>query len=310
MPPFVPEVGRSGPREPLHRMPSTIEKTLASKRRSVGILFGPAILIWMLGLLGSGALTSCSDFNLALKSDSLEYKLEVAEKYYAAESWDRAIPLLEELIVAYRSTVTSERVNYLHAKSYMGMKDYTLAGYYLANFTRTFPKSQYAEECAFLSAVCFYKNSPNYELDQVDTRNAIDQLQLFMVRYPNTTLKDSCNNLIDELRTKLEVKAYHGADQYFRMRNYQAASVAFRNFVREWPNSRFREDAMLIILKADHHLAMNSVESKKLDRLKDAIKSYHNFADAFPQSVVLPEANKLHKELTTALERGTNTQRP
>jgi outer membrane protein assembly factor BamD len=275
-----------------------------SPRRSIGTLSLGAILLWLIGLGGaSTTLTSCSEFNRALKSDSLEYKLAVAEKYYAAQNWDRAIPLLEELIVLTRATVRSERVNYLHAKSYMGMKDYIMAGYYLGNFTRTFPTSKYAEECAFLSAICYYKNSPNYELDQTDTRTAIDQFQLFMVRYPNTTLRDSCNAYIDELRMKLEVKAYHGAAQYYRMRNYQAAGVAFRNFVKEWPNSRFREDAMLLILKADHHLAMNSVESRKEERLKEAIRSYHNFVDAFPESVTLPDAQKLHRELVAELER-------
>lgn len=275
-----------------------------SLQRSIGTLSVGAALLWLLGLGGaSTTLSSCSEFSRALKSDSLEYKLAVAEKYYAAQNWDRAIPLLEELIVLTRATVTSERVNYMHAKSFMGLKDYIMAGYYLGNFTRTFPTSRYAEECAFLGAVCFYKNSPGYELDQGDTRSAIDQFQLFMVRYPNTTLKDSCNNYIDELRMKLEVKAYHGAAQYFRMRNYQAAGVAFRGFVQDWPNSRFREDAMLLILKADHHLAMNSVESRKQERLREAIKSYHNFADAFPESVTLPDAQRLHRELAAELER-------
>lgn len=279
---------------------------LRTRIRTVAALPAVAVLCWVLGFLGTGAsLTSCSEFNRALKSDSLGYKLEVAEKYYNKESWDRAIPLLEELIALTRGTVISERVNYMHAKAYMGMKDYIMAGYYLANFTRTFPNSPHAEECAFLTAVCYYKNSPNYELDQVDTRSAIDQFQLFMVRYPNTLLKDSCNNYIDELRNKLEVKSYHAADQYFRMRNYQAAGVAFRNFVREWPNSKYREDAMLIILQADHRLAMNSIESKKRERLEEAIRSYHNFADAFPQSVVLSEAERLHKELTDALQQET-----
>jgi outer membrane protein assembly factor BamD len=198
----------------------------------------------------------------------------------------------------------------MHAKATYGMKDYTLAAYYLANFVRTFPKSQYAEECAFLSAYCQYQNSPTYELDQVDTRNAMDQMQLFLVRYPQSTLKDSCNALIDAMRTKLEVKAFHAAQQYYKMRNYQAASVSFKNFNREWPNSRFREDAMFSILKSDYELAINSVESKKLERLKEAIKSYHNFADAFPQSVLLPDAEKLHKNIEAALALETRTSTP
>lgn len=255
-------------------------------------------------------LSACSEFNKALKSTDVPYKLEVAEKYLANESYDRAIPLLEELIVLTRGGDLSEKVNYLHAKATYGMKDYTLAAYYLANFVRTFPRSQYAEECAFLSAYCQFQNSPTYELDQTDTRNAMDQMQLFLVRYPNSSLKDSCTALIDGMRTKLEVKSYHGAAQYFKMRNYQAASVSFKNFNREWPNSKFREDAMYTILKSDYELAINSVESKKLERLKEAINSYHNFADAFPQSVLLPDAGKLHKNIEAALAQETPTSTP
>ncbi|MEO8588091.1 MAG: outer membrane protein assembly factor BamD [Flavobacteriales bacterium] len=258
-------------------------------------------------LLAVGLLTSCSEFNKALKSTDAAYKMEVAEKYYSKEKWDRALPLLEELIMIKRGTSESEKVNYMFAKCYFYMKDYTMAGYYLANFTHTFPSSQYTEECAFLSALCFYKNSPSYELDQTDTRNAIDQLQLFMVRYPETTLKDSCNALIDGLRSKLEVKGYHAADQYFRMRNYQAASVAFKDFVRVWPNSKYREDAMLTILRSDTELAMNSIEVRKVERLREAIRSYRNFADAYPQSAMMDDAEKLNKQLNDALQQVTHT---
>lgn len=276
--------------------------------------FGPnatmsAVRKYLLLLLLPVLLSACSEFNKALKSTDANYKLEVAEKMMAKESWDRAIPLLEELIVLTRGTQQSEKVNYLHAKSTYGMKDYTLASYYLANFTRTFPTSRYAEECAFLSAYCQYMNSPNYELDQTETRNAMNQMQLFLVRFPQSTLKDSCNTLIDAMRMKLEVKDFHAANQYYHMRNYQAAGVAFRNFTRQWPNSKYREDAMYFTLQSDHQLAVNSVESKKLERLQEAVRSYHNFADAFPQSALLEDAGKLHKILEAALA-ATPTSKP
>ena len=74
-------------------------------------------------------------------------------------------------------------------------------------------------------------------------------MQLFLVRYPNTTLKDSCNTLIDKMRTKLEVKAYHAAEQYYKMRTTKRRAWPSTNFNREWPNSRFREDAMFFILQ-------------------------------------------------------------
>lgn len=276
--------------------------SLTPLHRRVLFAFAANVLWIAVAVFSSGSLSSCSDFNRALKSDSVEFKMAVADTLYHKAKYDRAIPLLEELIILRRADADCERWAYLRAKSYFLMKDYTMAAYYFENFVKTFPSSRYTEECAFLNAFCYFKNSPNYELDQADTRTALNELQLFMVRYPATALKDSCNSLIDQLRLKLEVKAYHAAEQYYHMRNYQGAGVAFREFLRQYPNSRFREDAMMRVLRADHALAMNSVENRKVERLQEAIRSYRNFADAYPQGVELEDAKRLHKELTAELE--------
>ncbi len=236
----------------------------------------PALLLCAVVAVG------CSKFNKALKSTDLDLKLRTAQEYYDEAQYEKALPLLEELVSLTRGSSMSERVNYLHAKSYMGLKDYTMAGYYMNNFTRTFPTSQFAEECAFLTAYCHYKNSPNFELDQTDTRVAIDALQLFLIRHPASELKDSCNTLIDKLRSKLEVKEFEGVRQYHKLRNYQAAGVAAEQFLRTWPNSRFREDAMFLSAESAVLLAENSIESKREERLRAAIKSCDTFADAFP----------------------------
>jgi outer membrane protein assembly factor BamD len=270
-----------------------------------------ALLLWGAGFLGTGTLvTGCGEFNRALKSDSLEYKVEVAERYYAKPDYDRALPLLEELVALTRGTGRSERVNYLHAKTIYGMNDFILGGYYLDNFSRTFPTSEWAEECTFLSAMCYYRNSPEWELDQTDTEAAIDQLQLFLAYYPQTSLKDSCNTLIDQLRSKLERKDFENAKQYFRLRNYESASTALKNFARKWPNSRFREEALFTVLQADHDLVAQSVESKKLARADEGIRSFNNFADAFPDSERMVEARRLYEDLLSIRERTLKASTP
>lgn len=283
------------------------------------MLFGASLLggaLWMLVcLFGGGALAGCSEFNRALKapgdSAGLAMKQRVAQKFYDKKSYDRAIPLLEEMILLKRGTAEFEEVSYLHATAHYRMKDYTMASYFLENYVRTFPTGRHAEECAFLDALCYYQNSPNYELDQVDTRTAIDRFQLFLVRFPNTGLRDSTNNMIDLLRSKLEVKAYHAGEQYFHMRQYQAASMAFKEFMRQYPNSDYREDAMLRILRADHALALNSVEAKRAERIREALSSYRNFADAYPAGVERDQAERLRKELESELEKTTkNTPVP
>ncbi len=268
----------------------------------------------VVGLLGFVAvmalLPGCSDFNKALKSESIDVKVETAEKYYAKGDYDRAMPLLEELVTLTRGTSRSERMNYLYAKSIYGTKDYILGGYYLDNFAKTFPTSQYAEECTFLSAMCYYKNSPEWELDQNETEAAIDQMQLFLAYYPMSTLKDSCNTLIDQLRAKLEIKDFENAKQYFRLRNYESASVALRNFARKWPNSAYREEALFTVLMSDHDLTELSVESKRAARAAEGIRSFNNFADAFPDSPRMGQARQLYDDLVSIQDRARKTTTP
>lgn len=277
------------------------------------------LLILALPIIG------CSELNKALKSNQPAYKLEVASKYFAkAEEqlpdsatkgqkrkqrrrsvsyYERCLPLLEELTALTRGDTTFERVSYMHAKSFYGIKDYVLAGYYLDHFSKTFPTSRYAEECSFLSAICQYKESPSHELDQTSTRTAIDQLQLFLATYPATELKDSCNNLIDRLRLKLETKDHANAMQYVKTHNYEPADLALREFLRKWPNSRHREEVLLNILVMDHDLAVNSVPLRKPTRVEQALRSYEAFADAYPQSGRMGEAQALRDDLTGKQER-------
>ncbi len=266
-------------------------------------------------------MSGCSDLNKALKSDKVEVKLATATKYFglgeqygqpggdrkarsrSRTSYERALPLLEELRALTRGDTTYERVSYMYAKSYFGIRDYILGGYYLEDFTKTFPASRHAEECSFLTAMCYFRESPEHELDQQATSTAIDQMQLFMVRYPNSDLKDSCNTLIDRLRSKLEEKDHSNAMLYVRTRNYEAAGVALRNFLRKWPNSHYREEVMYNILLTDHDLAVNSVEQKKVARVSEGLRSFDTFADAYPESSSMKDAQRLRQDLTDLLER-------
>ncbi|MFT3885646.1 MAG: outer membrane protein assembly factor BamD [Flavobacteriales bacterium] len=261
-------------------------------------------------LLTAVLLAACGEFSKAVKSTDRQYKMQMAVKYYDKGDYDRSMPLLEELLQLTRGDTMFERVSYYYAKSYFGLKDYILAGYYLDNFAKTFRNSRYAEECSFLSAYCHYKESPGYELDQSDTQTAINQLELFMVRFPETALKDSCNTLIDILRAKLEKKEYYNAMLYVKTRRYEPASLALREFLKHWPNSPYREDVLFNILKADHDLAVNSVETKKAARLEAGARSYDTFADAFPESKRLNDAKRLLADINAQKERLARSTTP
>ena len=51
--------------------------------------------------------------------------------------------------------------------------------------------------------------SPNHKLDQTYTLEAIKSFQDFTNTFPRSDRVTQCNELIDELRDKLEKKAYY-----------------------------------------------------------------------------------------------------
>lgn len=242
-------------------------------------------------------LFSCSEYEKVLKGDDYDKKYEMAVKLYQKKKFVKAVPLFEEVISIYsKLSEKGEKGYYYLCYCHYNMQNYALAGYYFKNFTATYPLSKHAEECLFMSANCKVQASPKSSLDQSNTMGAINELQAFMNRYPNTTRKDTCNAIIDELRGKLEEKAFESSKLYFHMEDYEAASVSFTNMLSDYPDTELREEVLFLIVKSNYNLALNSVNKKKLARFEETIKSYTKFVDNFPNSVRLAELQPIYKK--------------
>ncbi len=242
-------------------------------------------------------ISSCSDFNKVLKSDDTEYKKQRAIEYYHNKEYLNAATLLEDIIPYYKLTPDGEQLYYYYCMSNYYLGDYYLASYYFRRFINQYPNSKYTEECQFLSAICSVKNSPEYSLDQTETLNAIDQLQVFVDMYPYSNRIDTCNQIMDKLNLKLETKDFDASKLYYQTENYKAAVVAFNIFLQKHPKSVYKEEAMYLLVLSQYELGINSIETKKMKRLEDTLKSYRKFANEFPDSDKL-KALTLIKEKT------------
>ena len=183
------------------------------------------------------------------------------------------------------------------------LEDYLLGSHRFSEFTKTFPTSQYTEECAFMSAYCLYKLSPPPKLDQSNTYSAISSLQLFVDRYPRSTRVDTCNKLIVGLENKLEDKIYKGAKQYQKMEYFTSAVLTYENILKDFPDTKYREDIFFSIYDSYYTLALKSVTQKKSERIGKALKAYVNFADRFPNSEYMGEAQEMYAHLEKLQEK-------
>ena len=114
-------------------------------------------------------------------------------------------------------------------------------------------------------------------------------------KYPNSSRKDTCVSIIDELQGKLEKKAYENAMIYYKTENYHAASVTLKNILKEYPDIESREEILYYVVKSNYKLAKNSVNSKKVERFEETMKSYTKFVDNFPQSKKISELESIYK---------------
>ena len=255
----------------------------------------------------STLLFSCDNYTKIAKKGSVEQKYQYAITAFEKGQYTRALPLLEELITVYRGTANGEKVLYYYAYCNYNTSDYILAAYHFKSFAKSFPTSAKAEECAYQAAYCYYLTSPPYSLDQTDTHAAIREFQNFVNQYPNSTRLTEANEIVAKLHIKLETKAYEITKQYFMISNFKSAIVAIGNFSKDYPDSKYIEELNLILIKANYLLTINSIDSKKAERLRNTIDAYLKFIDKYPQSVYLKDAESIYESALKFKEKNKIT---
>jgi outer membrane protein assembly factor BamD len=214
--------------------------------------------------------SSCSDYQKALKSEDPALKLAAATTQYEKGKYNKAIRLFEQIGTSYKGKSEAESLYYMFAQSYYKTKQYYLAGYQFENFSSSYPKSEKSEEASFLGAKSYSMLSPVYSLDQKDTDKAVEKLQVFIDRYPNSSYLTEANAVMKELKNKLEKKSFETAKQYNTIYDYKSAIVSLDNFISDFPGTPFKEEALYYKFDSSYYLAINSVASKIEERLNDA----------------------------------------
>lgn len=254
-------------------------------------------------LLVSVLFASCSQYQKALKSDDVAVKSEAANKMYETGKYTKAIRLYEQIAPAYKGKPSAERMFFLYSNSLYKSEQYYLAGYQFENFVATYPKSEKREEAAFLAAECFYRLSPAYSLDQVDTQKALDKLQRFIDVYPSSEYLEKANVYVKELREKQEKKAFEIAKQYNTISDFKGALKALENFISDYPGTPFKEQALYYRLDSAYKLAINSIESKKQERLAYAKTTHSSLMKFNSASEYKEKADKMLAEIEKELQQ-------
>ncbi|NEU07052.1 outer membrane protein assembly factor BamD [Flavihumibacter sp. R14] len=260
------------------------------------------LLALSISLILTLSVISCkSKFEKLRLSNDTAKKYQEALKLYNDKSYNKALILFDDLIQKYRGRSEAEDLYYYFAYTNYKLKDYTTSRYHFKTFADTYPNSPKAEECRFMAAYCYYLESPVYSLDQENSLKAIEALQLFINLYPKSERVAEASKLIDNLRGKLETKAFENANLFLQtgeydFQNYKSAVIAFRNVLRDYPDTKYSEEIEFLVIKAQYFYAKNSIEYRQEERFNEAISMFTEFAEKYPSSKYLKQAQGIKKD--------------
>lgn len=247
------------------------------------------LFFWSFAVLLLGLSACKSEFEQIRTSGDGEVIYKKALEYYEVEEYQKAQTLLELAINNYRGKREAEDIYYKYAYTYYYLGRYILASYYFRNFVQTYGASDLREEADFMAAYSNYQLSPSYRLDQTYTEKAIDELQLFINTYPTSERVEECNSLINEMRLKLEKKAFEEGRLYLDLRHYQSAVHSFENMLKDFPETTNAAQVRYLIIRANYLFAENSVATRQSERYQETVDLATEFLDRYASTAFADE---------------------
>ncbi|MCC5935961.1 MAG: outer membrane protein assembly factor BamD [Lunatimonas sp.] len=270
-------------------------------KNRIHILLSTVALLVVLG--------SCGEFYKLEKSTNWDELYDAANRYYDKKEFNKAIILYDRVLPVIRGSGKAEMAEFNYAYSHFRTKRYIEAAGYFKTFFDTYNRSPLAEEALFMNAYSLYLDSPDYNLDQRSSRDAVNAIQLFMNRFPESDSYERALGMIDDLQKRFEEKAFQESKMYYRLTDglfpgefYRACIINFQNFAKSYPDSKYNEELGFKLVEVSLAFAERSVFGKKEERLKDTLTFGENFLKKYPDSSYGKRVTNLMSKTQTELE--------
>lgn len=263
----------------------------------------------MIALATVAILGSCSVTQKVIKTNDPFIIYDHALTLYEAENWKKSVLLFEIVEPYVAGSSREDSLLFFKARSNFKLADYDVAIQELDEFRRSFGRSVFLEDAEGIYTLSHYYQAPGTTRDQTLTMQAISVIDEFISRYPESENISKFLDMRKELYLRLHEKSFLNAYTYYKIGRHKSAIVAFRNAMKEYPYSEFREKISFYIVASSYELARNSVDSKKEDRYLQMIDSYYTFLAEFPESTYRSEADQMESRARNYIDRQNDNRK-
>lgn len=244
------------------------------------------VIFFLTVMLVAAMASSCrSQYETMLSSADVDSKYAYAMELMELKKYHKSASMFESLSMQTSGTDRDDTVRYYWAYSNYKDRDYVTAEANFGSFLELYPMCPFSAEAKFLKLDCMFRATYRYELDQNPTRACVAAISEYMVEeHPDSLHMSVCNKMLDDLLGRLDKKAFAGAYLYYKMEDYIAAKVAFKNVLKDNAETPYREDILYYIAKSSYRYAQLSVRSKQKERYLEFVDEYFNFVGEFSES--------------------------
>lgn len=233
---------------------------------------------------------SCSS-SIETVNLSAEERLTVALKYYENEDYLDAIKEFEAILLQFPASGINDDATYYLGMSRFKREEYILAAYEFSKLIKNMPTSEFLSQSQFMLAESYYQLSPDFSLDQRNTKKAIQEFQAFIDFFPLDEKVAEAEAKISELNKKLAKKEFETARIYEKLEYSAAALFYYDNVMQIYHDTEFAPLA--------HFNKINLLISKK--KFDDALESARDFVKNYPDNSNASEVRKIISNLEKQL---------
>ena len=251
------------------------------------------------------SICSCkSQYELLLNSNDTQAKYDAAFQYYNDGKYSKAASLFESLAMLTNGTPQDDTVRFYWGLSNYKYKDYYTAETNFTQFIEGYPRSPFTAEARYLRLDCLYRSTLRWELDQAPTYRTISEISEYILEYKDSENIGRCKEMLEDLNWRLDKKAYEAAKLYYKMEDFLASRVAFRNVLKDDSDNVYREDILYHIAMSSYKYAQLSVPAKQRERYLVFVDDYYNLIGEMPDSRYRKELDVIYRRVQRALGKG------
>jgi outer membrane assembly lipoprotein YfiO len=157
-------------------------------------------------------------------------------------------------------------------------------------FLGFFPTNPRADYAQYKLGMTYFRQMRAPQRDQTQTRDAVNEFQRFVERYPGSTLMPEVKARLRDARDRLSQSNYQVGYFYYRQRWYPGAVDRFKELLKEDPEFTNRDAVYFYLAEALF----------RANQLAEALPYYEKLVEEFQQSEYLADATKRIAELKAA----------